>query len=1255
MVKSKNRLFGDIATNVDSTTGRIDSASLDSDIATTDTSSNFASGLQSGGVDVAADANLNSFLTTFNLPTADGSAGQYLKTDGSGTIGLESLPSNATTSADGFMSSSDKTKLDGVETGATADQTAAEIKTAYESNSDTNAFTDALQTKLNGVETSADVTDATNVAAAGAVMESDTTTANMSFVVDEDDMTSNSPTKLPTQQSVKAYVDTQVATKDALSELSGDSDDITQGSTNLFMTTAERSKLTGIETGATADQTAAEIEAIVSHDNLLDFVANEHIDWTTDQGATDIHVNNIQASTTSVAGTMSSADKTKLDGIETGATADQTDAEIKTAYENNSDTNAFTDALQTKLNGIEASADVTDTANVTSAGAVMDSELTDETAVKAINQGLATTDSPSFVNATATGEINVGTHIDLTSQSSIPSYAEARLWYDSSTKTLSYYSDQQNVVHELGLEEHQRVYNSTGSTIAKGKPLYFAGNYTAGAIDVPTVGLADATDVNAYNAQGLAAADIPNNSYGYCIIAGQLHGVDTSGLNAGTNFFVGLTPGAVQNASPVYPNYPMCLGWVVNSDATDGVLLVNQQNHSVRSFRVQTDAHVGDDLIVGGNLTVQGTTTTTSSQTVELGASFQKLNEGDTIGAGNTTHTGSGLDDATYTGHFTGTASTTYYVKIDGTGTPDTFSWSKDNFSTTEATGVNITGDDQSLDGGISINFGTTTGHTLNDVWSGTAAPAAVDTGLFTNRNTGSSGVGYTHMGLFYDVSTDKWTLLDEYDPDPTGTINLSHASVSYGLLKLDSVEGNLTGNVTGDVSGNATTATTLANSRTISLGGDVSGSASFDGSADITITATVADNSHDHDNATTSANGFMSAADKTKLDGVETGATADQTDAEIKTAYENNSDTNAFTDALLTKLNGIETSATADQSAGDIEAIVSHDNLLDYVANEHIDWTTDQGATNININNIVAASNSTSGLMASADKVKLDAIESNATADQTAAEIEAIVSHDNLLDFVANEHIDWTSDQGATNIDIGNIQAATTSVAGSMSSADKTKLDGIETGATANQTDAEIKTAYENNADTNAFTDALQTKLNGIETSADVTDATNVAAAGALMDSELTSEASVKAINQGLATTDGPSFTDVQLLSSATSRIQFGDTGNNDNDVGYIEYSHSNDQMTFRVAGTTYAFKITNTNIISGKNLVALSDAYDLGTTSAKWGNVHFEDGIYANNSFGNDGQVLTSDGSGNTRWEDVPSGGISTGKAIAMAMVFG
>ena len=55
-------------------------------------------------------------------------------------------------------------------------------------------------------------------------------------IKDEDTMSSDSASHLATQQSIKAYVDAQVATKDALSELSGDSDDITEGTTNLFFT-----------------------------------------------------------------------------------------------------------------------------------------------------------------------------------------------------------------------------------------------------------------------------------------------------------------------------------------------------------------------------------------------------------------------------------------------------------------------------------------------------------------------------------------------------------------------------------------------------------------------------------------------------------------------------------------------------------------------------------------------------------------------------------------------------------------------------------------------------------------------------------------------------------------------------------------------------------------------------------------------------------------------------------------------------------
>jgi hypothetical protein len=113
----------------------------------------------------------------------------------------------------------DHTKLNAIEASATIDQTDAEIRTAVEAATDSNVFTDADHSKLNAVEASADVTDATNVNAAGALMLSDTTTAGLGIVIDEDAMGSDSATKVPTQQSVVAYVASQVASN---IELKGD-------------------------------------------------------------------------------------------------------------------------------------------------------------------------------------------------------------------------------------------------------------------------------------------------------------------------------------------------------------------------------------------------------------------------------------------------------------------------------------------------------------------------------------------------------------------------------------------------------------------------------------------------------------------------------------------------------------------------------------------------------------------------------------------------------------------------------------------------------------------------------------------------------------------------------------------------------------------------------------------------------------------------------------------------------------------------
>jgi hypothetical protein len=93
-------------------------------------------------------------------------------------------------------------------------------------------------------------------------------------------------------------------------------------------------------------------------------------------------------------------------------------------------------------------------------------------------------------------------------------------------------------------------------------------------------------------------------------------------------------------------------------------------------------------------------------------------NYGDT--AGPVFFTGTGLNDLTAAGTFTGTANRTFRIQIDGVGTPDTFSWLKSAPSQTipDATLVPISaGTPTTLTEGMTITFGADTGHTAGDRW----------------------------------------------------------------------------------------------------------------------------------------------------------------------------------------------------------------------------------------------------------------------------------------------------------------------------------------------------------------------------------------------------------------------------------------------------------------------------------------------------------------------------------------------------------
>ena len=183
-------------------------------------------------------------------------------------------------------------------------------------------FTTADHSKLDGIEANADITDSGNVTAAGALMDSEVTNLSQVKAFDSSDYATAA-------QGTKADSAQQPPSEGAFAD-------------------GDKTRLDTIETNADVTDTANVTSAGALMDsevtNLSEVKAFASSDYAT------------------------AAQGTKADS------AQQPPSE-----------GAFANGDKTRLDGIETSADVTDTANVTSAGALMDSEVTNLAQVKAFD------------------------------------------------------------------------------------------------------------------------------------------------------------------------------------------------------------------------------------------------------------------------------------------------------------------------------------------------------------------------------------------------------------------------------------------------------------------------------------------------------------------------------------------------------------------------------------------------------------------------------------------------------------------------------------------------------------------------------------------------------------------------------------------------------------------------------------------------------------------------------------------------------
>jgi hypothetical protein len=189
------------------------------------------------------------------------------------------------------------------------------------------------------------------------------------------------------------------------------------------------------------------------------------------------------------------------------------------------------------------------------------------------------------------------------------SYTTVSSSLDSRLDVLETYSGSQQVPTASFAFRAQRtdVYckNMSGTQINKGTVVRIVGSVG----DNPLIGVASfLTEGQSANTLGIAAENIPNDSFGSVITEGVLLGVNTTGMTAGQLIFLGAN-GTFTTSYPVAPNHGVRLGEVLREQQNNGSIYVRVDNgaelgesHDV--YDTTTNSSYGDLLVKSGSVWV---------------------------------------------------------------------------------------------------------------------------------------------------------------------------------------------------------------------------------------------------------------------------------------------------------------------------------------------------------------------------------------------------------------------------------------------------------------------------------------------------------------------------------------------------------------------------------------------------------------------------------------------------------------------------
>ena len=487
----------------------------------------------------------------------------------------------------------------------------------------------------------------------------------------------------------------------------------------------------------------------------------------------------------------------------------------------------------------------------------------------------------------------------------------------------------------------------------------------------------------------------------------------------------------------------------------------------------------------------------------------------------------------------------------------------------------------------------------------------------FSSAQIYSAGNGLTLTGVTFAAGAGTGVTVNANDIAIGQDVGTS-ADVTFNTVSAD-----LTGNVTGAVTGNASTASALQTARNIALSGAVTGSTSFDGSGNVTITTTATS-----DPTITLGGDLSGSATLTNLGSATLTATINANSVALGTDTTGN-----YVGSGATSGNGISGSVSSEGGT----------------------FTVTSNATNLNTGSTTvfrdASGNFSAGTITAA-------LSGNAT---TATSAAALTTARNIA--VSGAVTGNANFDGSGNITISTTATSdpTITLGGDLSgSATLTNLGSATLTATINANSVALGTDT-----TGSYVQQGATSGNGISGSVNseagtftvTSNATNANtgntivyrdASGNFSAGTITGTLSGNAtnisqytINQNVGTGNSPSFAGLNINGNlnAVDDIYLADQIFHEGDTDtYMQFHAANEWRV--VTGGTEMLEVNDTNVIVQSDLTVNGGDIVLGGT----GRIQGVDTVSSG-----------TDAANKTYVDNATAGFASTGKAIAMAIVFG